>query len=143
MKRIYLCSRVAKDAHQLNDEATSALREAGYEVFAPHEAPYNQEVSPDTLDEDVYHLDMTEMMRSHACVVVGRIGIDCAFESGWFQGRNLPIFWYLPKNVEATSKSSPMLHGISKYDSLPIVVAAIKFCLYDEDSFTSKTGGSK
>lgn len=129
-QHIYLCSRIAKDAHPLNDAAASALREAGYEVFAPHEAPYNQEVSPETLDQDVYELDMREMLRSDACVVVGRIGLDCTFEAGWFQGRNVPTFWWLPKHVQATAKPTPMLHGVPKYEDLQTVVAAVKLALY-------------
>ena len=129
-RRLYLCSRVSKEAHILNDTAASALREAGLEVFAPHEAPYNQEVSPETLDQDVYELDMREMLRSDACVVVGRIGLDCATEVGWFQGRNVPTFWWVPKGTAGTDKPTPMLHAVPRYEDLQTVVAAVKLSLY-------------
>lgn len=96
---IYLCSRVAKDAHELNNTVAKALRELGHTVFVPHEQHYNQimaNTADQVSDEEIYTQDMTAMYNANACVVVGKVGVDCSFEMGWFQGRGISIFCYRP-----------------------------------------------
>lgn len=90
--KVYLCSRVAQDARPLNNEVASALRGAGFDVFVPHEQPVNNYTGAS--DKEIYVQDMTAMKESQFCVAVGRMGVDCSFELGWFQGRGLPIYKY-------------------------------------------------
>lgn len=124
MIRVYLCSRVAFDAHKHNVRAARALQAAGYSVFVPHLAPHNQAANPDSTDEDVYRLDMAEMMMADACVVVGRIGVDCAFEVGWFQAMGVPTVWYVPTGVDVGR--NPMLHLVDRVRSTMSLVKLLK-----------------
>ena len=114
--RIYLCSRTAPDARDLNDKAARFLRRVGYQVFVPHEAPYNQADHPEIPDSTVYKLDMAEMTLSDACVVVGRIGADCGFEVGWFQAQGVPVAWYVSTTTDVGR--CPMLYKVPKFKLL-------------------------
>ena len=123
---IYLCSRVAKDAHEMNNAVAKALRELGHSVFVPHEQHYNQIMAGTAhLVEDVtiYCQDMDAMLEAELCVVVGRVGVDCAFEVGWFQGAQVPTYWYKP--VGPDYGRHPMLYAIPPYTDISALVAAI------------------
>lgn len=121
-KRVYLCSRLAADARPLNEEASSALERAGYEVFVPHLQPYNTDSG--YTDQQIYSHDMKAMLAADACVIVGRIGVDCAFEVGWFQARGVPTVWWKP------TKGSPMLDYVAKRENLDGVLS---FLSHGED----------
>lgn len=110
--KIYLVSRVAFDARQANLKVANTLREAGHSVFVPHTASYNENDSQDSTDEDIYRQDMAEMLAADAAVIVGRIGVDCAFEVGWFQNQGIPTFWINPP-----PDRSPMLFLVPKSKS--------------------------
>jgi nucleoside 2-deoxyribosyltransferase len=114
--RVYLVSRVAFDAHQVNLKVANALRQAGHSVFLPHEASYNQDDNRDSTDEDVYRQDMAEMLVADAAVIVGRIGVDCAFEVGWFQAYGTPAVWYVPPSAKVGRH--PMLNAVPRSGSL-------------------------
>lgn len=114
--KIYLISRVAEDARQLNMKAANNLRRAGHEVFVPHTAAYNQADNADSTDEDVYRQDMAEMLTADIAVVVGRIGVDCAFEVGWFQNHGTPTVWYAPPATKLGRH--PMLHCVPRVGSM-------------------------
>jgi nucleoside 2-deoxyribosyltransferase len=117
--KIYLCSRIAKDAHDLNNQVAQALRQLGHEVFVPHEQHYNEIMGgkAEQVDEaEIYTQDMEAMEASDICVAVGRIGVDCAFELGWFEGSNVPIFWYRPEGLEYGRH--PMLYAIPTYTEI-------------------------
>lgn len=99
---IYLCSRVAKDAHELNNIVAKALRNLGHVVFVPHEQHYNQimaNTADQVSDEEIYTQDMNAMLDAELCVVVGRVGVDCSFEIGWFDGQGTPVFFYRPEGL--------------------------------------------
>lgn len=111
MKRIYLCSRVAYDARPLNNEIARSLRQAGFEVYVPHEeAPNN--LSPEDIEharydvETIYKMDFAAMNRSDICVAVGRLGKDCSWELGWFYANGIPVY-HVPAGDE-TYLTSPM-----------------------------------
>lgn len=112
MKNIYLCSRVAYDARPLNSQVAAALRGAGHLVYVPHEqAPNNlsaSDIENGRYDvETIFKIDFAAMNKADTCVVVGRVGKDCAFEIGWFTAKKIPIF-FVPASDE-TWKTSPML----------------------------------
>ena len=111
--RIYLCSRVAADAHAYNNLVAAALKALGHEVFVPHLAEYNEREGAS--ESEIFRQDFTQMLEADACVVVGRVGIDCAWEMGWFSGSGKPIYWVLSYLHE---KTSPMLNGIRRIDSV-------------------------
>ena len=113
--QIYLSSRVAEDAHQVNNRVAAFLRRAGFSVFVPHEAAHNR--APGATEEEIYRADMSEMLQADVCVVVGRIGVDCAFEVGWLQNHGVPMVWaFPPKDVY-----HPMLSLVPKVNSLTAV----------------------
>jgi nucleoside 2-deoxyribosyltransferase len=126
--KIYLCSRVAPAARRLNDKVASYLRTRGYDVFVPHEAPYNQFDRPGLSDEDVYRQDMAEMMTADIVVAVGRVGVDCAFELGWFQAAGVPTVWYTPKSADVGRH--PMLYAVTRTSLLTEVYKFVG--LHDE-----------
>lgn len=105
---IYLCSRVSPNARPLNDRVARSLRRAGFEVFVPHEEEVNNQPSGTVLKpEDVFNLDFAAMRRADLCVVVGRTGKDCAWEQGWFAGKQVPLY-FVPFG-DVTWLESPMM----------------------------------
>lgn len=104
---VYLCSRVAKDAQELNNKVAASLRKRGFEVYVPHEEDANNPPDGQFDAAAVYAADYRAMMRADLCVVVGRFGRDCAFEIGWFEGRNVPIYYVTGGSDDY--KSSPMV----------------------------------
>lgn len=112
---IYLCSRVAIDAHAQNNLVAKALRDAGYTVFVPHEQHYNQIIAgfAETVpDVEIYTQDSNAMKESALCVIVGRIGVDCGYEVGYFQGRNIPCVWFCPD--PSVLGRHPMLYTVTR-----------------------------
>lgn len=134
--KIYLCSRIAKDAHEINNSVSSVLRQEGHKVFVPHEQHYNQIMS-DTAhlvsDEEIFTQDYTAMQDSDACVVVGRIGVDCGYEIGWFQSRGLPVVWFRPE----ASQRHPMLTTVSVVTSLESL--SMELAVSERESFFHTT----
>jgi nucleoside 2-deoxyribosyltransferase len=82
------------------------MRAAGHSVFVPHEQHYN--TIDNASDADIYHFDMNAMLEAEVCVVVSRVGVDCAFEIGWFEGQDVPVLYYLPTSIELDRH--PMLY---------------------------------
>lgn len=113
--QVYLSSRVAPDAHAVNDRVAAFLRRIGLSVFVPHEAGYNH--APGASDPEIYSADMAEMMQADLCVLVGRIGVDCAFEVGWLQNHEVPIVWAFPPK----DAHHPMLSQVPRVQSLTAV----------------------
>jgi nucleoside 2-deoxyribosyltransferase len=112
MKKVYLCSRVAYDARPQNDVVAKSLRDAGFEVYVPHEqAPNNlstEDMEAGRFDkETIFKMDFAAMKAADLCVVVGRVGKDCAWEIGWFYARSIPIH-FVPCG-DITWETSPML----------------------------------
>lgn len=105
MKNIYLCSRVAQDARKENAIVASSLREAGFKVYVPHEQLSNNDGLFNK--EAIYKIDFAAMNKAELCVVVGRIGRDCAWELGWFAAKGIPICFVPCGNTDW--ETSPML----------------------------------
>jgi nucleoside 2-deoxyribosyltransferase len=112
MINIYLCSRVAHDARPLNNIVAQSLRDYGFTVYVPHEqAPNNltqEDIEQGRFDkETIFQIDFAAMKQADLCVVVGRVGKDCAWEIGWFYGKNIPIY-FIPSD-DTTWDTSPMI----------------------------------
>jgi nucleoside 2-deoxyribosyltransferase len=102
--KVYLCARVAEDARELNDKVARALRARGLTVFVPHEEDLvnpNHKAAP-------FGKDFAEMLKAEVVVVVGRLGVDCAAEVGWFSAMLTPIVRVAPDADDL----SPMLVGL-------------------------------
>jgi nucleoside 2-deoxyribosyltransferase len=81
-------------------------------VYVPHEqAPNNlskEDMEQGRFDrETIFKLDFAAMNKADYCVVVGRVGKDCAWEIGWFYAKNIPIY-FVPCG-DQTWETSPML----------------------------------
>jgi nucleoside 2-deoxyribosyltransferase len=134
-----MCSRIAKDAHSINNRVASYLRGKGYKVFVPHEAHYNESSingGKRAPDSEIYEQDMAEMLAADACVVVGRIGTDCGFEVGWFQNHGVDTVWY---TGTVDIGWHPMLHLVPKVKHLKkidrfIQEALVKMCAAKEEA---------
>jgi nucleoside 2-deoxyribosyltransferase len=125
---IYLCSRIAKDAHEVNEAVAKALSADGHNVFIPHRMHYNQimEGAENTVtDEEIYTQDMNAMYLADICVVVGKVGVDCSFEMGWFQGRGIHVYHYKPYGPAYARH--PMWYNIPTYTTIASVVAVVNF----------------
>jgi nucleoside 2-deoxyribosyltransferase len=124
-----LCSRIAKDAHPINNEVTAYLRSQGYIVFVPHEAHYNETVDgAHAPDKEIYEQDMSEIRRSDVCVVVGKIGADCGFEVGWFERNGTPTVWF------QQPQWSPMFDRVHKVSTLEQLGQFLKSQFADKES---------
>ncbi len=108
MKKVYLCSRVAQDARPMNNLVADALIAAGYDVFVPHTQKHNNHSGAS--DAEIYQQDMDAMKSADICVAVGRLGVDCGYEIGWFEGRDVPVYRYLP---EPDKDRHPMFHKMN------------------------------
>lgn len=129
--QIYLCSRVALDARAENMQVATILRNAGFEVYVPHEqAPNN--LSQEDIDqgrydrETIFKLDFAAMRKADICVVVGRTGRDCAWEMGWFSAKGVPLFFAplgdttfetCPMLLPGLTTSPPVKNGLRYIDS--------------------------
>jgi len=90
----------------------TSLRQVGFTVYVPHEqAPNNlsaSDIAEGRFDKDtIFHIDFKAMQAADICVVVGRVGKDCAWELGWFYATNIPVY-FVPVGDE-TWDTSPML----------------------------------
>lgn len=106
--KVYLCSRVGKDAHPQNEIVAKALRKASMGVYVPHEQEVNSEVGSRDHNE-IFKLDSTAMATVDLCVVVPRIGKDCCGEVGYFAAKKIPILVVGDWNLDFLD--DPMIKG--------------------------------
>jgi nucleoside 2-deoxyribosyltransferase len=109
---IYLCARVGYDIRPTTSKVATSLRTVGFTVYNPaEEAPNN--LSEDDIREGrydvatIFKMDYAAMKQADICVVVGRIGRDCAAEVGMFAAWEVPI--YFVPGEENDYRKSPML----------------------------------
>lgn len=94
MKKAYLISRIAKDAHLHNETISRIIKGHGDEIFVPHQ--FNPTHIPHhEMSDEVFRYDLQQMKLADYAVVSLPIGKDCASEIGWFHGANKPIKVYL------------------------------------------------
>ena len=105
---VYLCSRVAKEAQERNEDIADLLKEH-FDVFVPHLKEVELTGTKDPVQ--VYCLDMVAMERADLCVVVAPFGKDCACEIGWFQGQGKPVILITPNDDNYTPDTEWMVAG--------------------------------
>ena len=104
-KRVYLCSRVAEDARQLNNTVAAKLRDAGFTVYVPHEQSFNNGERYDA--RTIFLTDYEALRKSAAVVAVGRMGADCSWELGYSWATEKPVI-HVPGD-DKSWENSPML----------------------------------
>lgn len=126
--KVYLCSRIAKDAHAVNNVVAETLRDAGHDVFVPHEQHYNQIMAgtdDQVPDSEIYEQDFAAMKTSRICVVVGRVGVDCAWEIGWFSANGVRVLWFDPPVTRHPMLSGPQVYKVSTLFEMMAFVAGV------------------
>lgn len=90
---IYLCSRLNESAKQWNDIISEELDE-GFTLFRPQDVDLDG-VSASEMDHAIYRADFKGMNQSDILLVLPPYGRNCAWEIGWFCGREKPSIAYV------------------------------------------------
>ena len=131
--KVYLCSRVGKDAHIQNEAVAKTLRKAGIGVYVPHEQEVNSEKGSRDHNE-IFKLDHEAMLTADLCVVVPRIGNDCCGELGYFAAKGVPILAVGDWNLDFLG--DPM---IKEWINLVFTTSEGQFGKLLEDRYFDKT----
>ena len=91
--RIYLCSRLTETAKQWNDVVSEELS-SEFTLFRPQDIGLDG-ISMNEMDDAVYREDFKRMNQSDVLLVLPPYGRDCAWEIGWFCGREKPAVAYV------------------------------------------------
>jgi len=126
--KIYLCSRVAYDARPFNDQVAKALRDAGHDVYVPHEqAPNNltqDDINAGRYDKaTIFEIDYNALSKSDLVVAVGRLGKDCAWELGYAYGVGIPVV-HVPGDDVTWETSPMMLPGLNEFTKATVDTVA-------------------
>ncbi len=105
--KVYLCARVSKDAHEINNRV-SELLSPHFDVFVPHQK--EAELKHPKVPMEIYQLDVDAMLAAAICVTIAPYGKDCSWEMGHFAGQGKPIFMYVP-NLESVPTAEWMISG--------------------------------
>ena len=89
---IYLCSRLTDAAKQWNDTISGEL-DGEFSLFRPQDLSLDN-ISADDIDRVVYQADFIGMNQSDVLLVLPPYGRDCAWEIGWFCGKEKPAIAY-------------------------------------------------
>lgn len=90
---IYLCSRLTEAAKQWNDIISEEL-DPEFTLFRPQDIDLNG-VSVGEMDDAIYRADFEGMNQSDVLLVLPPYGRDCAWEIGWFCGKEKPSIAYV------------------------------------------------
>lgn len=91
--RIYLCSRLTEEAKQWNDVISKEL-DGEFSLFRPQDVDLDDIPAKD-LDNLAYQADIRGMNQSDLLLVLPPYGRDCAWEIGWFCGKEKPTIAYV------------------------------------------------
>lgn len=105
--KVYLCARVSKDAHEMNNRICELLS-PHFDVFAPHQK--EAELKEPKVPMEIYQLDIDAMKAADLCVTIAPYGKDCSWEMGHFTGEQKPVFMYVP-NMKSVPTSEWMISG--------------------------------
>jgi|GEM_PF-2103502 len=87
--KIYVISRISKDAHSWTDSVCNHLDEL-FEVFKPKDHnPWN--MNNELLSKSVFDIDLMAMKKSHLGLMLPEYGNDCAWEAGWYANSEKPL----------------------------------------------------
>lgn len=90
---IYLCSRLTEAAKQWNDLICKEL-DTEFSLFRPQDIDLNG-ISTEDMDYAIYQADFKGMNHSDVLLVLPPYGRDCAWEIGWFCGKEKPAIAYV------------------------------------------------
>lgn len=91
--RIYLCSRMTEGAKQWNDIISGELK-SEFILFRPQDIDLDG-ISINEMDYAIYRADFNGMNQSDVLLVLPSYGRNCAWEIGWFCGREKPAIAYV------------------------------------------------
>ena len=89
---IYLCSRLTEAAKKWNNEICQELN-SEFCIFRPQDVDVS-DFTPIELDWAAYSLDLEGMKDADLLLVLPPYGRDCAWEIGWFCGKQKPAIAY-------------------------------------------------
>lgn len=89
---IYLCSRLTETAKEWNNEITQEFDEE-FDIFRPQDIDLSH-YSLKEQDLFAYTEDLIGMKKSDLLLVLPPYGRDCAWEIGWFSGKEKPAIAY-------------------------------------------------
>ena len=105
--KVYLCARVSKDAHEMNEKIMDSLSPY-FDVFAPHKKEAELEQPKDPVK--IYNLDLDGMDNAEICMTIAPYGKDCSWEMGYFVGQRKSVFMYVP-DIESIPTKEWMISG--------------------------------
>lgn len=89
--KVYLCARLSKAAKEWNNEVSKEL--PSFELFRPQD--FDVDLLPE-IEKDwaAYQFDIQGMQNADMLLALTPYGRDCAWEIGWFEGKNKPSIIY-------------------------------------------------
>lgn len=96
--KVYLISRISKDAHDWNELVCSHLK-SPFEVFIPHQHnPWN--IQHTKIQHHVYNTDLQAMKESHIGLALPEFGSDCSYEVGWYSNSHRPVVVFVDDQTD-------------------------------------------
>jgi nucleoside 2-deoxyribosyltransferase len=95
--KIYLCSRLTKEARQFNDQLMKYLDDR-IVVFRPQDVDWSS-YPDELLDEVYYRKDISAMENADLLFMIIPYGRDCAWECGWAKGAKLLTIAYVESDL--------------------------------------------
>ncbi len=96
--RIYLCSRLTEVAKLWNNEVSKEL-DVEFRIFRPQDINLDG-IQASDIDWFAYQADLEGMNQSDILLVLPPYGRDCAWEIGWFCGKERPAIAYIENEDE-------------------------------------------
>lgn len=96
--QIYLCARLSESAKEWNNKVTNALN-SEFTFFRPQDVDLTKTPSNE-IDWKAYEADIEGMKQSDILLVLPPYGRDCAWEIGWFCGKERPALAYVENHHE-------------------------------------------
>jgi len=107
--RVYLSARVSPDAQDWNEYVCSFLKPP-IKVFLPHK--YVPDCKHEDMPLKVYLQDMSEIKKSHACLLLPEFGNDCSCEIGWYAQSKKPVVCFVDDQTKWLNNIQKVKLGI-------------------------------
>ena len=96
--KIYLISRISKDAHYWNNLVVSFLNKEKFEVFVPQENnPWNKK--HEKFPQKIVSTDIKAINNSHIGLALPEFGKDCAFECGYYANSEKLLVFFVDNQL--------------------------------------------
>jgi hypothetical protein len=96
--KIYVISRISKDAHFWTDKVCDYLDDS-FEIFKPKDHnPWNSR--HEIFSKNVFEVDLDAIKKSHIGLMLPEYGNDCAWESGFYANSEKPAVIFVDNQTE-------------------------------------------